>query len=280
MRRPMDRVRRRLLRGAVVAAGVTFAADASAYRPFDGTDAEVAAFGDFELELGPVHWYSQSGQHYVIAPAAILNLGILPRVELVVDLQNFVGIDVPAGHPRDQLVNNDVLLKSVLIPGVLQGKGTGPSMALEVGPLTPGVQGQNGFGLSANAIVTQRWGDFVMHVDSWFQLTRSDLHADWFEGVILEGEYDSAVRPVSEWFVEHEWVANVTTWSGLVGAIWRAREGLDFDMGLREARIGDDAATEVRLGLTWTIGVWTPPGEAGQSGHARQATRRLLAGTR
>jgi hypothetical protein len=273
----MDRLRRRLLCAAVVAGGLTFATDAAAYRPFDGTDADVAAFGDFELELGPVHWYSQGGQHYLIAPAAILNLGILPRIELVVDLQNFVGIDVPAGQPRDQLLNTDVLLKSVLVPGVLQGKGEGPSLALEIGPLTPGVQGQGAFGLSANAIVSQRWKDFTMHVDSWFQLTRGDLHADWFEGIILEGAYEAPVRPVSELFVEHEWVANVTTWSALVGAIWRARDGLDFDMGLREARVGDQAATEIRLGLTWTIGVWAPPGE---SEHGRRATRHLFAGTR
>ncbi len=234
------------------------AGDAAAYRPFDGTDADVAETGDFELELGPVHWYSQSGAHYLVAPATILNLGILPRVELVVDLQNYVGLDVPAGVPRDALLNTDVLLKGVLVPGVLQGHGTGPSVALEIGPLTPGIQGQQAFGASANAIVSQRWRDFTMHVDTWFQLTRGDLHLDWFEGLILEGPFESTVRPVTELFVEHELVASVTTWSALVGAIWRAGEDLDLDLGLRAARVGDERATEIRLGLTWTVGVWEP----------------------
>ena len=43
-------------------------------------------------------------------------------------------------------------------------------------------------------------------------------------------------------------------------------------MGLREARIGDERATEVRLGLTWTLGVWE--GKKGE-GHGESAHRRF-----
>src|ERR1700722_7896999 len=43
-----------------------FSAPAHAYRPFDGTDADVAETGDFELELGPAHWYSSAGSHYLL----------------------------------------------------------------------------------------------------------------------------------------------------------------------------------------------------------------------
>jgi hypothetical protein len=67
------------------------------------------------------------------------------------------------------------------------------------------------------------------------------------------------VRPVAELFVEHEFPADVTTWSALAGAIWRANRGLDFDVGLREARIGDQPVTEVRLGLTWAVALWNVP---------------------
>ena len=70
------------------------------------------------------------------------------------------------------------------------------------------------------------------------------------------------MRPVGELFVEHEFVAGVTTWSALAGAIWSARDGLDFDLGLREARVGGERATEVRLGLTWALGVWQPRNDA------------------
>jgi hypothetical protein len=239
------------------------AGEAAAYRPFDGTDADVADLGDFELELGPVHFYSQGGTHYFIAPATVLNLGFLPGVELVADFQNYVGIDQPQGEARDRLLDTDVLVKMILRRGSVQGAGVGPSIAAEVGPLLPNVNGDAGFGASGNIIVSQHWRDFTFHFNSWVELTRSGLHVDWFEGVIFEGRQDAPARPVSELFVEHEFVANVTTWSALVGAIWRARDRLDFDVGLREARVGQQAAAEVRMGLTWTIGLWEPARSVG-----------------
>jgi hypothetical protein len=249
--------------GRLVLAVLVFAAPlapstAWAYRPFDGTDADVAELGDFELEIGPVHWYSQENARYVIAPATVLNLGYLPGWELVVDFQNFVGIDLPPGLSREQLRDTDVLTKGVLLPGVLQGVGHGPSVAVELGPLLPEINGQKGVGASSNLLVSGRALGVTVHLNNWLQLTRERLHVDWFEGVIIEGNVDAPMRPVSEWFVEHEFVANITTFSGLVGGIWRARDGLDFDMGLREASIGGQRATEVRLGLTWSLGIWRP----------------------
>jgi hypothetical protein len=268
----MRRARPALLACALAASGSGLAPDALAYRPFDGTDADVAELGDFELELGPVHWYSQGDAHSLIAPATVLNLGFLPRWELVVDFQNFVALDAPRGQPRDQLLDTDVFTKVVLVPGVLQDKGPWPSVAMEFGPLLPNVNGQESFGASSDVIVSERWPGFTMHVNSWFELTRGDLHLDWFEGVILEGSADAPVRPVGELFVEHEFVADVTTYSALAGAIWRARDGLDLDMGLREARVGDERATEVRLGLTWTLELWGKKEEA-RYGGSRLARR-------
>jgi hypothetical protein len=247
------------LAAAAMAFVLGFAARADAYRPFDGTDAAVTEVGDCELELGPVNWLFQGRSQFLVAPAAIVNLGVLPRVELVVDAQNYVGIDVPVGEPRDQVINTDVLLKGVLVPGVLQGVGGGPSVALEVGALTPGFRGQEAFGASADAVVSGRWRDLTVHVDSWFQLTRGELHPDWYEGVILEADLGAPVRPVGELYVEHELVANVTAWSALLGAIWRVRGDLAADVGVRGARVGGEGAAEVRLGLTWTLGVWKPP---------------------
>jgi hypothetical protein len=262
-------MRRALLATPVALALAIVSAPALAYRPFDGTDADVADTGDFELELGPVQWYSQRDSHYLIAPATVLNLGLVPRLELVVDFQNYAGIDIPTGQPRNQLLDTDVLAKYVVIPGVLQGKGSGPSVAVEAGPLVPNVNGVDGFGASGDVIVSERWRDFTIHANSWFQLTRGDLHFDWFEGVILEGPFDAPVRPVSELFVEHEFVANVTTWSALVGAIWRTRKDLDLDVGLREASVANQRVTEIRLGFTWTLGIWEPAEEAG---HGRNGT--------
>jgi hypothetical protein len=252
----IDRRLRAVPAVALAVAWIASSRAAQAYRPFTGTDAEVAAPGDFELELGPVNWYSQGGSHYLIAPATVLNLGYLPGWELVADFQNYVGIDIPPGAPHDRLLDTDILTKVVLLPGVLQGAGRGPSIALEVGPLLPNVNGDDGFGASADLIVSERFGDTIFHVNSWFLLTRGDLHPDWFEGVIVEGNADARVRPVGEAFVEHEFVTNVTSISGLVGGIWRAREGLDLDVGLREAAVARQLVSEVRLGLTWTFAVW------------------------
>jgi hypothetical protein len=58
---------------------------ASAYRPFDGTDGDVAAPGELEIELGPLHYAHEGTETFFLTPSA-LNLGVAPRLELVVDV--------------------------------------------------------------------------------------------------------------------------------------------------------------------------------------------------
>jgi hypothetical protein len=60
------------------------------------------------------------------------------------------------------------------------------------------------------------------------------------------------VRPVAEVFGEQASGGPRTT-SALLGAIWRARDDLTLDVGLRFAHSGDELVREVRLGLTWTF---------------------------
>jgi hypothetical protein len=245
---------------------MTWASPARAYRPFDGTDADVADLGNFELELGPASLYYAGTGHFLEAPATVLNLGFARGWEAVIDFQNFVALDPTPSEPRLRLLETDALLKALIVPGSLQEAGPGPSAAVEFGPLLPevnGDSGDSGVGASCNVVVSQRWSGLVIHANNWIQLTRGTRHLDWFEGMIFEGSLENAFRPVGEVFVEHEWVAGVTTWSGLVGGIWRARSGLDLDVGLREARVAGQGITEVRFGLTWTIGVWRPEEPAG-----------------
>src|SRR5215472_11484955 len=116
---------------AAASLAVFWGSPARAYRPFDGTDADVADLGNFELELGPVQWYSQGPGHYLVAPATVLNLGFARGWELVGDFQNFVGLDPLPGEARVRLLDTDVLLKAVLVSGSLQGDGPGPSAAVE-----------------------------------------------------------------------------------------------------------------------------------------------------
>lgn len=77
-----------LLSVACLGVTLSLASPARAYRPFDGTDADVAQPREFELELGPAHYYRRAGQNYLITPALVLNLGIVDDTELVVDAQN------------------------------------------------------------------------------------------------------------------------------------------------------------------------------------------------
>jgi hypothetical protein len=268
----MRAVRRALLSCTFAAACTTWASTAAAYRPFDGTDADVADAGDFDLELGPVHWYSQRDSHYLLAPATVLNLGLVHGWELVADFDNYVGIDQPPGEARVRLLDTDVFVKTVLVEGSVQDQGPGPSVATELGPLLPDVNGDEGFGASLDVIVSQHWRPLTLHLNNWVELSRGDLRPDWFEGIIVEGDQSKIWRPVSEWFVEHDFGAKATTVSGLVGAIWRAREGLDLDVGLREADVAGQRATEIRLGLTWTLGVWQT---ASEGGHASTGHRML-----
>jgi len=249
---------------------LTVASSAQAYRPFDGTDADVAGLGDFELELGPVHWFSQGSSHYLLAPATVLNLGFMPRWELVIDFQNSVGLDQPPGEAGDRLLDTDVLVKAILHEGSLQDKGSGPSVAAEFGPLVPEVSGEQGFGASLDVITSEHWESLTIHVNSWLELSRGNLRPDWFEGAIVEGNLDAPLRPVSEWYVAYDFGSQTTTVSGLVGGIWKATDGLDLDVGLREASVGGDRSTEVRLGLTWTLGVWTPAGGKSQAGRGHR----------
>jgi hypothetical protein len=238
------------------AALLTFSGTARAYRPFDGTDADVAEDGEFELELGPTHYYREAGRNYLIAPSTVLNLGILPRLELVVDFQNVIALGtLDPGEPRVVMPDTDVLLKYMFHEGTLQEK-TGLSIAAEVGPLLPDVNGTNAFGGSLDAIASYQWSFGTLHWNEWAEYTR-EHNFSLFTGVILEGPHDWTVRPVAELFVEREFDVE-TTYSGLVGAIWTLRDSFSLDLAGRVASIDGHDAEEVRLGFTWAVTVWKP----------------------
>jgi hypothetical protein len=184
--------------------------DAHAYRPFDGTDADVAGYGEFELELGPTHYYRENQRNFLIAPATVLNLGVFPGTELVVDFADYVALDALApGEPRVHTTDTDVLLKHVFREGILQDK-TGLSIAAEAGPLLPDINGTNAFGASLDVITSYRFPFGSFHWNEWGEYTRTH-NFSLFSGVILEGPHDWSVRPVAELFVEHEWSTS-STW--------------------------------------------------------------------
>jgi hypothetical protein len=226
------------------------ATPALAYRPFDSTDADVAGPGEFELELGPIGWLREGADKFRVAPAVVANLGLPWRSELVLEGQREVGLDPAPGEPQSSIVDTGVFVKTVLREGALQD-ASGPSVAAEYGILLPEVHGQSGTGASIAGIVSQRWEAGTLHLNTALAWNRAH-EPDVFLGAILEGPYSWAVRPVAEVFGEQA-SGGPRTGSALLGAIWRARDDLTLDVGLRYAHVGEETVREVRLGLTWTF---------------------------
>src|SRR6266850_2665419 len=223
---------------------------ALALRPYDSTDADVAKQGEFELELGPVERRREGSKRIAVAPAVIGNLGLEGNRELVIQGQREVALDREPGEPRSAIVDNGVFIKQVLRKGTLQD-AAGPSVATEYGLLLPSVHGEKGTGLSVAGILSQRWAAATVHLNTALGWTR-EHEPDIFLGAILEGPYSWPVRPVAEFFTEQA-RGSARVNSGLIGAIWRVRDGLSFDAGLRSAQAGSEAIHELRLGLTWAF---------------------------
>ena len=223
---------------------------ALAYRPFDSTDAAVVDQGEFELELGPLGRIREGSEKFRVAPAVVANFGLSGERELVLQGQRQTALQEVPGESRTSIVDTGLFVKQMLREGVLQDK-PGLSVATEYGLLLPTVNGESGIGYSAAGIVSQRSSAGTVHLNSSFSWTRSH-EPDLFVGVILEGPYSWAVRPVAEVSGEKT-SGSPRIESVLVGAIWKAGRDLSFDFGIREARAGNEAIHEIRAGLTWSF---------------------------
>jgi len=223
---------------------VSLAAPASAYRPFDGTDAAVADPGEVEIEFQPAGVISSEEQKTLIAPATVFNFGIVKDWEAV--FEGLVQTPLTPSGPTS-LSASGAFLKYVLREGVMQDR-PGPSIATEFGVLFPDSIGDTGFGARIDGIVSQRWEWGSVSFNLAGELTR-DQKADLFSGVILEGPFKWKVRPVAEFFYEEEF-GKAHTISGLIGAIWQVQDNLSFDVAFRHAMVNGAPVNEVRAGLT------------------------------
>lgn len=241
--------RRNWLLAASCAAMVSWSGEALAYRPFDSTDADVAKPLELELEVGPLD-YLVVGAASWLAPNLVVNLGVIPGLEIVLQGQQFIRLGPTGALSRVSLQATALEAKAMLREGSLQD-GVGPSVAVEGGVLLPTVNSEPGVGGLVTVIVSQRFTATTLSLDGTVQLTRAgNVEVDG--GLILEGPYSWIVRPVAEVLVGHELNAS-TTCTGLVGAIWRLDENLALDMGLRLGRAEGQTLGELRAGLTWTI---------------------------
>jgi hypothetical protein len=241
---------------AVVVLGFAWPLAARAYRPFNSTDAAVAEKGEMEIEFGPLGFVKDGPDRSLVTPSVIFNWGFAHGWELVLEGRHFVQLGEKITTPRFRVEDSGLSLKRVLREGSLQEK-TGPSVATEVGALLPTINGDDsGMGAEGALIVSQRWPDLTVHLNAAVAWTRAH-RPGFFGGTIFEVHDAWAVRPVAEVFVEAERDVP-TAVSGLVGAIWRVRDGLSFDAGLRLARAAGVNTTEIRAGLTWAFSVGFP----------------------
>jgi hypothetical protein len=218
---------------------------AFAYRPFDSTDPAVAEPGEVEIELSPVSFrQSESGQTW-IAPQLRFNYGVAPNWELVIEGQG----EFQRGS-KGVMIDNAVFLKGVLREGTLQEQ-TGPSIAIEFGTLLPGINYEAGFGAEIASIVGSQFSWGAIHFTAAATLTR-DNRGEMFLGTILEGPSRWAVRPVAEFVYEREF-GQTEVFAALAGFIWEAREGLAFDLAVRQASVDGEPETEIRAGLTFAF---------------------------
>ena len=224
-----------------------FAWPAAAYRPFDGTDAAVAALNEIEIELEPVGRLQTGSQSSLIAPGVVFNYGFAERWEVV--LQSQMLTPITPGGPAS-LAATGAFLKYVVLPGVLQGQ-SGPSIATEFGPLLPGINADPGVGFSWAGIVSQRWEWGTGHLNVQTALTR-DQHGEAVLDIILEGPSTWKVRPVFETFYDKIWTQTETR-SVLLGAIWQVENDLSLDAAFRYALVNGHPVNEIRAGLTFAF---------------------------
>jgi hypothetical protein len=244
---------RRTLRNLFLATACALACiavrPASAYRPFDGTDAHVAEAHLFELEASPVSYARMGSERSLIAPQVTLNYGTGSGFEFVLD-----GQGVMLMHPDPQGVSprlNEVAfsLKKVLRPGVLQEK-RGPSIATEESVLIPS-RGQSHAGIGAGLIVSQPLSSArtMLHFNAELARTQEQQTAR-FASVILEGPESWPLRPVGEISWERE--GDESAVGGfLAGIIWQTRQGMTMDAAVKTVNGGEQHGLELRTGFTW-----------------------------
>jgi hypothetical protein len=106
---------RYLLPGSVIALCLTiWCGSASAYRPFDGTDAAVAAPGEVEIELQPAGTLRDEGGTSLVAPWTVFNYGLSEDWEAVFEGQGRTPLSSPG---PTSLMAAGAFLKHVLQPG-------------------------------------------------------------------------------------------------------------------------------------------------------------------
>ena len=222
---------------------------AYAYRPFNSTDAAVAARGEMEIECGPLGYVVHADGRFLVIPTFILNFGIAEDWEVVLEGPNVFRVQPMSAERRNTLRATALSLKGVLRQGSFQENHSGPRVGVEVGVLLPGIGTDPGVGASFAGIVSQRWSAVTAHLNGALLITHEHTLGA-VAGAIVEGPSRWAVRPVAEVVLEQDAGRTV---SSVVGEIWQVRHGLSLDAGWRIARAVGAILRECRAGFTWAF---------------------------
>jgi hypothetical protein len=238
------------LRSSAVVA-ICWARLAAGYRPFDGTDADVAEPGEVELEIGPAGYHQEGSSRFVVAPALVANYGFAPELEAVLEgRQNF---QLTAGQHRWQVQDVAFSIKSLLRRGCLQG-ANGLSVALELGVLLPGSESR--LGTHVGSIFSLQLPAITLHLNLANDIFYS-LHYEASANLIAEGPEHWRLRPVVEMSVERAFGQSTLSagvaGSVLVGGIVHWTDAISFDLAGRYGRADGQHEAEARAGLTWAF---------------------------
>ena len=242
-----------LIVATVCALACISARPASAFRPFDGTDAHVAEPHLFELEMSPISYARMGSERTLIAPQVTLNYGTGSGFEFVLEGESVMLLHPDPEGVSPRLEEAALELKKVLRPGVLQEK-KGPSVATEGSVLLPS-RGQSHAGFGASLIVSQPLSSVrtMLHFNAELERTQ-EQETGRFASVILEGPETWPVRPVGEFSWQR--VGDETGVRGfLAGIIWQTRQGLTLDAAVKTIDGGEEHGLELRTGFTWHMQV-------------------------
>jgi hypothetical protein len=216
-----------------------------------------------EIEFGPAGFLRAGSQSWLVAPAAIANLGVASGWELVLEGKQLWRLgsataSAPADNSRLVLTDSAFSVKHVLVDGILQGRAR-PGLACELSALLPALHEEGGFGAAAAVILSSGVGPVVSHLN--LQAIFSRTHEPGgFISLIVEGPQRWPVRPVLEVAGERE-RGGTGTLSALAGFRWTVSPSLAIDGAVRAGR-QDEALEEhvklieLRLGLTWSFPVF------------------------
>jgi hypothetical protein len=234
-----------------LALAIGWSRNAQAYRPFDGTDADVAAPHEAELEIGPAGYHQEGSSRLVVAPALVANYGFAPGFEAVLEGRQNFQLNA-ARHPW-QVEDVAFSIKSLLRRGSLQG-ATGIAVALELGMLLPGSERR--LGSHVASIFSLHWPAITVHLNLVNDVFYS-LQYDAKASLIVEGPDEWRLRPVAELLAERDFgrarLSDDLAESALVGGIFRWTDDVSLDVGGRYGRSARQPEEELRAGLTWSF---------------------------